>query len=275
MAFLLPVTAAQAVLLYSTGDPAYNTNAPTRSLTNSGWQYQGGWVGYSGTVISSNCFITTKHVGGAVGDVFLFQGVAYPARAAYDDPDSALRIWQVDGWFPTNAPLYAKRKERGKSVVVIGRGTLRGAEVRLNNKLKGWEWGEIDGVQRWGQNKVAASQDGGVGVGEVLRMAFNAGARNEAQLSTGDSGGAIFIKDGRIFKLAGINYGVDGPYNTTNSGAGFQAALFDQRGFYVRDGLGGWMLVPSRGGKIPSAFYATRISSRIDWINSVLAEAAP
>jgi len=31
-----------------------------------------------------------------------------------------------------------------------------------------------------------------------------AGGRNEAQLSAGDSGGAIFIKDGKFYKLAGI-----------------------------------------------------------------------
>jgi hypothetical protein len=274
--WLIPLLPVKAVLFYSTGDPDYHTNAPaTRSLTNSGWQYQGAWGGYSGTVISSNCFITVKHAEGAVGDWFAFQGTNYPALAAYDDPDTELRIWRVAGRFPTNAPLYTRRNEPGKSLVVIGRGTRRGVEVRLNEKLKGWEWGDWDGVQRWGQNKISGLQNGGPGVGEVLQVAFHAG-RNEAHLSVGDSGGAIFIKDGKTFKLAGINYGVDGPYNTTNSGPGFEAALFDQRGFYVwNSAADAWTLTPLRTGRIGSSFYAIRISSRIDWINGILSEPAP
>jgi len=273
---VLLVMPARAVLFYSTGDPGYNTNAPTKTLTNSGWQYQGTWIGFCGTVISSNCFITAKHIGGAVGDSFVFRGLEYPAIAYYDDPDGDLRIWRVSGRFPTNAPLYTKGNERGKSLVVIGRGSRRGTEVRLNNKLKGWQWGDSDGVQRWGQNKVSSIVDGGAGVGEMLRVSFNAGAgRNEADLSVGDSGGAVFIKDGKAFKLAGINYSVDGPYNTTNSGPGFEAALFDQRGLYVWTSPGVWTLFPARAGNIASSFYATRISSRVAWINGILSQPAP
>src|SRR5438552_3230407 len=82
---------ARAVALYSTGDQNYNRTPATRTLTNSGLQYQGAWAGFSGTVISSNCFITTKHIGGNVGQSFSFQGVEYPTSAAYEDPDSDLR----------------------------------------------------------------------------------------------------------------------------------------------------------------------------------------
>ncbi len=267
---------ANAVLFYSTDDPAYNTNPPTTTLTNSGWQYQGAWVGYSGTVISSNCFITAKHVDGAVGDPFVFQGLEYPTLASYDEPNGELRIWRVSGRFPTNAPLYTRRNELGKALVVIGRGTQRGLEVRLNNKLKGWQWGAWDSVQRWGRNRVSGIQDGGAGVGEVLRVSFTAGAgRNEAYLSGGDSGGAVFMRDGKTFKLAGINYGVDGPYNTTNSGSGFEAALFNRRGLYVQPSPGSWTLFSIATGKIAGSFYAIRISSRVTWINSILSAPPP
>src|SRR5262249_16904271 len=151
--------------------------------------------------------------------------------------------------------------------------TQRGAEVRINNRLKGWEWGPGDNVQRWGQNKVSGILQGGPEIGEVLRASFNAGGRNEATLSAGDSGGAVFIKDGKIWKLAGINYAVEGPYNRTNNGAGFDAALFDLRGLYVTDGAGGWQLFS--GKPITGNFYATRISSHVTWINSVLATPGP
>src|SRR5450759_1250386 len=75
---LLSALPANAVLFYFTGDTNYNTTAPaTRSLTNSGWQYQGAWAGFSGTVISSNGFITARHIGGSVGQSFSFQGADY------------------------------------------------------------------------------------------------------------------------------------------------------------------------------------------------------
>lgn len=274
--FLLVLTRAEAVLFYWTGDPTYHTDAPAGPLTNSGWQCQGQWGFFSGTVISSNCFITANHVGGTVGDAFVFRGVEYPTIASYQDAESDLRIWRVSGQFPAYAPLYTKNNERGKTAVVIGRGTQRGDEVRLNGKLKGWLWGSWDHVQRWGQNRIADVSYHGAGVGFLLRGSFDAGAnRNEADLSSGDSGGALYIKDGKFYKLAGINHGVDGPFNTTNSDSGFEAAIFDLRGLYVPDNNGGWMLVPSQGGRVPGSFYSTRISSRISWITNVLATPAP
>ena len=48
---------AAAVLFYSTGDPTYTTSAPAKTLKNSGWQYQGLWAGFNGTVIGPDCFI--------------------------------------------------------------------------------------------------------------------------------------------------------------------------------------------------------------------------
>jgi prolipoprotein diacylglyceryltransferase len=63
---LLPIVAALlllgtsrlgAVLFYSTDDPAYNTQPPTGSLTNSGWQWQGLWGGVLGTAIAPHYFI--------------------------------------------------------------------------------------------------------------------------------------------------------------------------------------------------------------------------
>jgi hypothetical protein len=135
-----------------------------------------------------------------------------------------------------------------------------------------------DEVQRWGANRVNGIVMGGQGQGELLRASFNAGAgRYQATLSGGDSGGAVFIRDGKFYKLAGVNYAVDGPYNTNSSGAGFNASLFNQRGFYIdADPPNGvWELFPQNTGRIAGSFYATRISSRMSWITNVLALPAP
>jgi len=261
---------ARAVLFYATADASYHTNAPDKAFTNSGWQYLGQWGYYIGTAIAPNYFITATHIGGSVGDPFVFHGTTNLTTAAFEDADSDLKIWRVDGTLAPTAPLYTKRKERHKAEVVIGRGTLRGAEVRLNGLLIGWQWGDYDGVQRWGRSIVANIVPGDVGSGDLLEMVFKAkSAASGVHLSSGDSGGPVFIKDGKFWKLAGINYAVDGPFNTTDSGAGFDGAIFDAGGLYVGDGTN-WTLIPDLHAKIPTAFYSTRISSRTNWVNSII-----
>jgi hypothetical protein len=262
----------QAVIFYSTSDPTFNTTPPTKTFTNSGWQYVGQWGLYAATAIAPNYFITAAHVGGNVGDPFIFHGVTNLTTAAYPDPESDLIIWRVDGTLSPFAPLYAKRKEKGKGDIVIGRGTERGPEVRLNGVLLGWQWGPYDNIQRWGRSVVAGIATGDTGTADFLRMAFKAKSKSSGvTLSSGDSGGPVFIKDGKSWKLAGVNFAVDGPYNTSNSGEGFDAAIFDARGLYVSDGTGtNWALVPPLKAKLPQSAFATRISSRTNWITSII-----
>src|SRR5438128_1202823 len=129
LAFLLSIDSARAIIFYSTGDTSYNTTAPSGALTNSGWQYEGIWGGFLGTPIAPRYFITAEHVGGSVGQTFVFRGIAYPTTAVYDDPDSDLRIWRVCGTFPDYAQIYTSTNEVGQSCIVIGRGTQRAAPV--------------------------------------------------------------------------------------------------------------------------------------------------
>jgi len=272
----LSISSVQAIIFYSTGDTNYNTTAPSGILTNSGWQYEGTWDGFLGTPIAPKYFMTAEHVGGAIGQTFVFHGVPYTTTAMYDDPDSDLRIWRICGAFPQYAQIYTNTNEVGQSFVVIGRGTQRAAPVTTTNvlgnvKTHGWRWGPYDAVSRWGENTVTGVVDGdslfGSGLGDLLQAAFNAnGGSNECHLSFGDSSGALFLKDGSVWKLAGINYAVDGPYNTTNADAGsFDAAIFDAAGLYEKNIAGIWL--PASG---PGTFYATRVSAHVSWINSVI-----
>jgi hypothetical protein len=279
LGLLLPQT-CPALIFHQTGDPAYNTTAPAGELAGSGWELQGRWRSFLGTPIARNLFITAKHVGGAPGELFNFRGTNYTVIEAFADPQSDLRIFKVCGLFPAYAGLYSRSDELGKPVVLFGRGTRRGAEVRgpsvLGEELKGWRWGAADGVLRWGENVVSTNVAAGAGAGPLLGLDFNANAGpNEAHFSSGDSGGGVFILDGGAWKLAGINFAVDGPFNTTNEGAGFNAALFDTGGLFVTNRVtGGWDERPDAPLDLPSAAYATRISSRLAWINSILAEHA-
>jgi hypothetical protein len=256
---------AHAVILFSTGDPTYNTTEPGGTLVGSGWQYEGSFGSFLGTAISPHHFVTVKHIG-IQSNVFLYQGVSYPIVSWSDDPISELRIFEVSGTLPSYAPLYSRNNELGRHIVVIGRGTQRGAPVYLAGSLHGWLWGPGDSVQRWGENQISEAS------GNELWATFDQnGGPNEAQLSAGDSGGAVFIFEHGAWKLAGICFGADGPVWTTPTGGEISAALFDQRGFYnVGDGS------PISGtAPVPGRFVAVRISAELTWIQRVIPAPSP
>lgn len=267
----LAPAAARGVMILSS--PSRNTSAPTGTLADSGWQYQGSVGAFLATPIAPQYFITAEHIGGAPGSTQIsYQGSSYSTTAYFDTPDSDLRIWKIDGAFQTHAPLYRKTRESGASAVLFGAGTPKGGELRTAaGALKGWTWGPQDGVQSWGQNNVSGIVNAGAGAGSLLAFSFDArGGTNEAALSVGDSGGAAFIKDG-VWKLAGIHYAVDGPFSLTGTdGSGVNASVFDRGGLYS-GGDGRWQYTNDGRKDLPGASYSTRISSNLPWIDAVLA----
>jgi len=75
---------------------------------------------------------------------------------------------------------------------------------QVTETVRGWQWGEIDGWLRWGLNRIDNSN-----------LTYHAGffdadgLEQEAFLSTGDSGGALFLQDtDGAWKLAGIHHQV-------------------------------------------------------------------
>lgn len=268
---LLAIASADAVILYRTGEPAENTTAPTGDLADSGWQYQGAWGGFLGTPIAPLFFISAKHVGN--NGALVWNGVTYPVVQQIDDPASDLSIFRVAQPFPSFAPLYTRFDEVGKHAAVFGRGTLRGALLEIGGFEKGWAWGGGDPMSRmrWGENIISSAIPFGPG-NELISAEFNEANRllNECHLSSGDSGGATFISDGGTWKLAGINYAVDGPFYTDATGAGgFYGALHDARGYYYHDD-GNYILIDDAA-PVPTSFYATRIARRLVWIANAIA----
>lgn len=259
LALLSFAAAADGVLLFRTGDPAANTTEPSGALAGSGWQYEGTFGAFLGTAIAPHYFVTAKHLGTGPPH-FSYHGVNYTIVRSFADPDSDLRIFEVSGSMPSYAPLYGRGDEVGKPFVIIGRGTQRGADRVVNGQLRGWSWGPPDSVQRWGENQVASI----IG-GKLYALFDQAGLPNEAHLSAGDSGGAAFVKDGAVWKLAGINSDVDHFASGPDGGGPYEAAYFDERGSYRSDGT-----LVSGDTPVPSGFYLSRISSRVAWINSII-----
>lgn len=286
---------ALAVVLYSS--PDRNTNIPgsltnrgtsggteggedQRRLLNSGWQYQGDFRGFLGTPISSKYFITAKHIGGEFDatNSFVYNGTTYSITTAgnvFDGPaGSDLRIWRINETFPTFAPLYTNQDELGKPLVTFGRGTQRGAEVRQNGVLKGWQWGIDDRVRSWGENNVTGflDIDDQAADQRLIYFEFNAGAgRNESTLTVGDSGGGVFIQSDGLWKLAGINAGTTTPWHLDESGipgGQFDAAIFDAGGLWF--GANDPKFITDEATDIAGYAIASRISTEMAWIQSVI-----
>ncbi len=273
VALFLTLSSARAVILYRTDGASENTTPPDLAFPHDGWDYEGAYGGFLGTPIAPRFFVTATHVSGGVGSVLTFQGVNYSAIRDYRDPTSDLDILEVTGPFPYFAPLYAKPDEAGQRIVDIGRGTERGDPIYYNNdpmQLRGWSHGVSLHTQRWGENIVAGAFTY-LPDWDLLQADFDKdGLLNECHLSSGDSGGAAFIKDGGVWKLAGINYAIDsGFYMQPDAATVFNGALFDLRGFYIQSG-GGFMQIDLNGPPVPTSFYPTRISTKLSWIYRVI-----
>jgi len=284
LTFCLALTASPSpgVVFNDTGDIAHNTAAPAGehggAYEGSGWQWMGGWHVGSGVAISSRRFITAGHF--SLGETFtLTDGSAYSYVRHWDDGDSDLRIVEVAEAFSSWAPLYAGDGELRQDVVFFGRGDTRGDEVAG----KGWKWStDGRGTMRWGTNTVTDYASYSPGDEVLLGLEFDrdgssADTPEEAGAAGGDSGGGLFINDGGTWKLAGVMFGAEGPYDEDDDHdeGTFSGSIYDRGGLYEnRGGTIGWTLIRDRPRDKPQSFYATRVSTQASWIAATLAQPA-
>ena len=260
---------AAAVIFRETADPTHNTTTPG---DNSGWQYEGKFVGFLGVPIGPFHFITANHIGGSIGDILDFHGDFYTTIAFHYISGTDLRIWEVDHAkpFPTYAPLSSGVADIGATAMIIGRGTQRGAEVSVAGEPKGWQWGPEDRVQRWGRNVVHSSRE----ANKYLYCEFDQpGIADECHLSVGDSGGGMFVFENGLWRLAGIHYAVDGPFRYDPAGSEFHAALYDAGGLEYKEPPN-WIALPEQATDLPSGFYSSRISNSLPAILGIVPAAA-
>lgn len=265
---------ASGILLY---DKQYrNKSAPTGSYANSGWQWTGNWGNFLGVPIAKNYFIAASHVGGGVGQSLTLNGKSYKVTAVYNDPNSDLNIYKTSTAFSSWAPIYTGSTEVGKTAMLFGRGTQKGAEVKVGSTRKGWKWGTADYLKSWGRNKIRSTINGGSGLGSVLGMTFDRTSSNggdkvdqEGIFTAGDSSGGVFINSSNKWYLAGLIYSVETPYKTSSSGGTFDAAIFDKGGLYYNNSL-----VGDTSNDIPAFMYASRISTNQSWIKSIIGSTA-
>ena len=230
---------AEAVVISSETGTG-NTNAP---VDDPGWANMGLINGASGIYLGSGWVLTASHVG--VGNI-TFGGISYsplsnstvqitnttPGKSTNTD----LIMFQLASTpvglgslaLASNAPT------PGSGVTMIGAGRDRGAftEWNVNTATSPWTWtvvssnGNAAGFQtlatstmRWGTNTITnANFWVTVDVGEdrdVRSFATTFDALlglgpDEAQAVLGDSGGAVFQKNGSSWELSGVMFTVAG-----------------------------------------------------------------
>ncbi len=269
---------------YDTADTTYNTTAPTGLFQDSGWGYLGYFGSFLGTKIGPQHFITAKHIGNQ-GSTFIdaveFNGMATQNQSIdasanggvgyWDIAGTDLRIYKINGTFNEWASLYTGTEEAGHMLVTFGRGGTQGTPVMAGSTLKGWRYAPADGVARWGVNEVIGAIPTTEGP-MILAYFDSISGISEATLAPGDSGGPVFIYTEGVWKLAGINYGIN-LYDTnavTGDSSEFLAALFDVGGYYTGSDSAGWTYIPDQTTNIGSTMYASRISSSASTIQGIV-----
>lgn len=270
---LLLVWPVRAVEFLDTGDPDHNVSTPG---DNSGWQYVGTFNTVSdtrtlGVPIAPLYFISAAHIAGAVGDHLAFHGEIHLVTEAHNIAGTDLRVFKVDESKPFKswAPLVSSAPGNGSLITTIGRGTDRGAEVIVGSMLKGWKNGSVNNRQRWGRNLITNHLDDPT-YGRLFYCDFNnPGIADECHLTTGDSGGGTFVLEGGLWKLAGVNLGVDGRFRRNNSEVPYPAALFDAGGLEIETSPGQFVAIAEDDEDIPSSFYCSDVFDSLSAINTI------
>lgn len=279
---MAPAFLPEASALVTISAPGRNTDPPTGALAGSGWEMQGFWGNFTGTPIGPHHFLTAKHVGGHIGDIFHFAGKEFRTVQKAEISGCDLAVWRVEQPLPRWAPLYDGGEETGKTFVAFGRGSAPAQPVTKDGCQQGWHCGPPDGKLSWGENRIE-----GVTVAEsktepadLLAFDFDASSSigpNECQVTAGDSGGGLFLQDEGRWKLAGILFGSVRTFRKGDgvgefSGPSFEAAVSDVRGLYIQQKTGTFAYVSRLYlSPQPAVSYATRLSSYLPRIREAMA----
>jgi hypothetical protein len=223
--FFSATSLTRAVIL-ATGDGTQNA---TDTGAGDGWNYVGTVSGasgvYLGTYGGQHWVITGWHV---VENDFILNGTTYnrvPDSSIRvknaDNTDTDLRLFRITqdpGW--ANLPMITSQLPVNSSLTLIGYGRNRETglthwtsswiEVPSGGTYSGYKWA-TGNTKRWGTNTLEGFQTFNAGNGNVSGFYTDFdNTTNEAQGSTGDSGGGVFYFDGTKWQLAGLMLAIGG-----------------------------------------------------------------
>ncbi|HME68330.1 MAG TPA: trypsin-like peptidase domain-containing protein [Myxococcota bacterium] len=198
--------AAPACALVVVSDRGFeNVTAPS---DDPGWANVGTVSGLTGIYLGNGWMLTASHVG--AGPVVL------GGRTFSAVPDSTVQLRNQDGSLADlilfriqGAPhlprlqIATATPQVGTPVVLMGHGRNRGAPISWSGH-EGFAWGTASAL-RWGTNTVFKSDVRANSTEAFVTQFRKDGATpHEAQAAVGDSGGAVFVKVRRKWRLAGV-----------------------------------------------------------------------
>jgi Domain of unknown function DUF11 len=278
---------AEALVYCITNSVDVHQQAPTGTLSQSGWQQTimiaatGGSLNRSnflGTIISSNALLTAEHIWEIqTNDTFFLEGThQLTSKVITNGSDLAIYFFSPPVTNRNHIALLNIESDLDTNALVVlqGCGSERGTLVTTGSLTNGWMWSGTNisattwGTRRWGVNRFFdATPDGLCSI-----AAFdNNSDPDECMLTIGDSGGPGFIHTGSGWKVALVNYSVFPSTFTlsTNPVAPFYASLYDCAGLYYQ-GDSGWTWVSTNESPAPCLLICSRTSQRLAWITNTL-----
>ena len=214
---LLAVSPSNSVVIDS-GDGTGNITAPA---DDPGFDYQGTRSGLTVIYVGNGWILTAGHV--PFGNVIIGSETytsIVDSRVFIATAD--LAVWRLES-FPDLPPLPIRENAPnvGDEMVLIGHGLSRDANTFTCGSLTGYDVVNPQ-IMRWGTNRVDAVDIDVPLSGFTTRSFYSefdapppggpdprceAGTDcPEAQVATGDSGGAVYIHDGQQWELAGVMF---------------------------------------------------------------------
>lgn len=250
---LLPLPAAAVII--DGVDGTINVTAPP---DDPGWDNVGRKSGLGVVYLRNGWVITANHVG--IGDVVL-DGSVYThvpgSGVQIQNPDLTFADLLVFAVTPIPAlpdlDIRTNTSLPSGEVIMVGRGRNRGAASDSDDPgiwtappanpvpaIAGWYW-DTTSTKRWGTNEVYAQWLPRPANTESFYTLFDDvgpdHTTHECQAASGDSGGALFAKDGANWELAGIIWaiaGLDGQNANTSALRG-NASLVADLSYYAAD----------------------------------------
>lgn len=259
----LPAGPSSAVVIDLVNAGSTNTTAPA---DDPGWNNVGAIGVGGGVYIGYGWVLTANHVGSGSG--ITLGGVTYAMApgtghrltndgAAGKSALTDLYMFQIQGPYPKLPfiQVAGTSPADGDTVTMIGRGRLQQANPTywsVNTTPNPWVWTETtaqlaneagfktDGTKamRWGTNVIDNRGWVNAGAGDFLSVSatFDPGVSdNEAQVVSGDSGGAVFVKQSGQWRLGGIILAqgvLSGQPGGTSTAAFYDTSYFADLSYY-------------------------------------------